>query len=225
MDEVATKEPDLLASKELAIVIPIIGTAIAISYDVGYFHGIDIQLFTLFSVAEHILFALEAAPLAFGLAVGLIAFIGPGLDLIVGLKINAVGQNLEKTPRLVVTIGLLAIGIVGVGAAFYFRRFGFIAGLLSGVATALFRILTIPRKVIYLASGVLVMATAFAMGHDNARSFVFDGPAKHSIQLEHEVLAVKLIRSGDRGVLYYEPKSSQLNFLRWEDIKKLTSEW
>jgi hypothetical protein len=51
-------------SKEILVAVPVLGSAIAISYDVGYFYGLDIKLFTLFSIAEHIVFALEALPFA-----------------------------------------------------------------------------------------------------------------------------------------------------------------
>jgi hypothetical protein len=33
------------------------------------------------------------------------------------------------------------------------------------------------------------------------------------------------MRSGDRGILYYEPKAKQLNFVRWDTVKKLSSTW
>jgi hypothetical protein len=36
--------------------------AIAIAFDLGYFSSLDINMFTLFSLSEHILFSLEALP-------------------------------------------------------------------------------------------------------------------------------------------------------------------
>jgi hypothetical protein len=51
-------------SKELLVVLPVVGSAIAITYDVGYFFALDINFFTVFSVSEHIAFALEILPIA-----------------------------------------------------------------------------------------------------------------------------------------------------------------
>ncbi|BAC52768.1 bsr7503 [Bradyrhizobium diazoefficiens USDA 110] len=51
------------------------------------------------------------------------------------------------------------------------------------------------------------------------------GASDHSIQLENEKLAVKLIRAGDRGVLYFEPNTKQLDFVRWDAVRKLSSAW
>src|SRR4051812_9890749 len=48
--------------KELIVFIPVFGSALAIVFDVGYFSGIDINLFTLFSINEHIVFALQVFP-------------------------------------------------------------------------------------------------------------------------------------------------------------------
>jgi hypothetical protein len=224
-DDQPTTSKLQLEFKEIAVLIPLIGSAIAISYDVGYFYGLDIHLFTLFSLAEHILFAFAAAPVALVLAILLTAYIGPHIDLAVGLKISATAQTMKKKTKRFVDIGLLALVIAAAGAVFYFRFFGLGAGLLSGAAVALFRFLPISKKVIYLISCVLVTVFAFATGHDFARSYVIYGPADHSIQFENEMLAVKLIRSGDRGILYYEPKAKQLNFVRWDVVKKLSSTW
>ena len=53
-----------LLNKEFLVLLPVVGSAIAISYDVGYFHALDINLFTVFTISEHITFALEIIPLA-----------------------------------------------------------------------------------------------------------------------------------------------------------------
>ncbi|MGA8294026.1 MAG: hypothetical protein WB820_16340, partial [Rhodoplanes sp.] len=53
-----------LQVKELLVAVPFLGSSIAVAYDVGFFYGIDIHLFTLFSITEHITFALEALPFA-----------------------------------------------------------------------------------------------------------------------------------------------------------------
>jgi hypothetical protein len=41
---------------------------LAVTFDVGYFAAIDLSFFTLFSLPEHLLFAIQALPLAFGVA-------------------------------------------------------------------------------------------------------------------------------------------------------------
>jgi hypothetical protein len=47
------------------VALPIYGAMLAITYDVGFFYGIGLSYFTLFSLAEHVLFAFEVLPMAF----------------------------------------------------------------------------------------------------------------------------------------------------------------
>lgn len=51
--------------KKLAVV----ATVFAFAFNVGYFSAIDISLFSLFSVSEHVVFAIRALPVAIGLVV------------------------------------------------------------------------------------------------------------------------------------------------------------
>jgi hypothetical protein len=64
-----------IGARDILIALPVLGTALAVTYDVGYFWGLDINLFSAFSLAEHITFALEYVP--FALALSSIAIIGP----------------------------------------------------------------------------------------------------------------------------------------------------
>jgi hypothetical protein len=63
--------------KEIAVLVPVFGSTIAVTYDVGFFWGLDINYFTLFSLTEHLVFAIEALPFALGLSFALsILFVG-----------------------------------------------------------------------------------------------------------------------------------------------------
>lgn len=219
-DQPTTSKPQL-EFKEIAVLIPLIGSAIAISYDVGYFYGIDIRLFTLFSLAEHILFAFSAAPVALVLTILLTAYFGPRIDVAVGLKIAATAETMKKKTKRSIDTLLVVLVIAAVGAVIYFRYFALGASFLVGAALALFRFLPISKKVIYLISCVLVIITAFAIGHDFARFYVIDGPANHSIQFENETLAVKLIRSGDRGISILRAQSQAAEFCEMGRCKEV----
>src|SRR5882672_11158641 len=59
-----SKLSDKVAYDGFLPVLPVVGTAIAIVFDVGYFYGVGINYFTLFSLTEHISFAFEALPVA-----------------------------------------------------------------------------------------------------------------------------------------------------------------
>ncbi|AWO94305.2 MULTISPECIES: hypothetical protein [Bradyrhizobium] len=145
-DQHAPAKPQL-EFKEVAVLIPLIGTAIAISYDVGYFYGLDIKLFTLFSITEHVVFALEATPVAFVLAIFLIAYLGPGLDVLLGVKVHTAGKNMHKTKRRYVDAAIPAGLVLLVGVALYFSFFGLIAGLIAGAAVTFVPLVSHSQKV------------------------------------------------------------------------------
>ena len=47
------------------LIFPLVATGMALFYSAGYFIGLDPQLFHIFSIAEHFIFALGALPAAF----------------------------------------------------------------------------------------------------------------------------------------------------------------
>ncbi|MCP3408815.1 hypothetical protein [Bradyrhizobium sp. CCGB01] len=223
MNAPAADEPEQWSSKDLVVAIPLVGTAIAISYDVGYFYGVDIAFFTLFSIAEHIVFALQAAPVALGLAVLLMLTVRSKLDVVAGQKIAALGRK----SNIWVNLTVLAISGITVGLGIYYRLAGMAAGMLIGAFLTLTRFIPFEQRTVYSVSAILVIVSAFAMGHDNARAHLLSGEITHTIQTEKELAAmsVKIIRSGERGVLFYEPKTKQLGLVRWDAVKRLTGSW
>jgi hypothetical protein len=40
---------------------------------------------------------------------------------------------------------------------------------------------------------------------------------------DHGSIDVRLIRSGDRGVLFFDEKNNQVTLLRWDEIKQIST--
>ena len=55
---------DQVTIKDWIVMLPLAGSILALTYDVGFFYGIGLPYFTLFSLSEHILFALQVLPQA-----------------------------------------------------------------------------------------------------------------------------------------------------------------
>jgi hypothetical protein len=53
---------DLLPVEKLPILIPLGGSLLAVLFDAGYFWAVEINFFTLFTLSEHIVFAIQALP-------------------------------------------------------------------------------------------------------------------------------------------------------------------
>src|SRR5882672_4759524 len=111
----ATKVFDSEQFKTAILVIPVLGTLCAITFDVGYFSGIGINYYSVFSPAEHIGFALQVAPMA---------FLTTLFSLIVMLPLYPTSHNTHhttsKTDRFQTRTILLIINIIlalfGLGA-------------------------------------------------------------------------------------------------------------
>jgi hypothetical protein len=209
-------EPNSEFPKEALITIPLIGSALAFTFDIGYFWGIDINLFTLFSVTEHVLFAMEALPLAVTFA-AIVTFLfgsSPGKKV---LGLISPSPKMTWVDWLIfATIPIPLVVAIWVGSAAMFAAFA------AGICTGILHKSSPSRNTVILCVGFMVFFVAWAIGFDLGRQYLRSENVKHSIQVDSQVLSVKIIRSGDKGVLYYEPKEKELAFVRWEAIKKIS---
>jgi hypothetical protein len=231
--------------KELAVLVPVFGTAIAITYDVGFFWGLDINYFTLFSLTEHIVFAIEALPVALGLSFVLTV-------LFVAYKAADQRGN-EKTERETSTLNpQQKYEWLQQGAARVRRTswpwiaftlalicFAWVSRTLLSllVFTICVALLTIglrinilffyPKMIQYSPFVVATYAViaslliTFAVGVDVQQRFVRGGKVAHAISLENSELTGRIVRAGERGILFYDPGSREISFVRWDAVKRI----
>jgi hypothetical protein len=158
------------------LAIPFLGAIIAITYDVGYFSGIDIRYFSFFSISEHIVFAMEFITYALSIAgvfiVVLICLVEPSSFL-----------NYRRIPGMVPLPSVNMMIVVCV--AFYI--FGIIA----------------------------LFDVGSAMGSAEVNSKV----VTHVLNEARG----RLIRGGERGVLFVADDPKSIQFFRWEEVKLLKS--
>jgi hypothetical protein len=76
-DMTADNEEPVWTWNDLTAAVPVIATSFAFAFNVGYFTAIDIGWFSIFSLQEHVVFALRAIPIA---VVALVLFV-IGLNL------------------------------------------------------------------------------------------------------------------------------------------------
>jgi hypothetical protein len=242
MDEVKL---DRVPLKELAIMIPLVGIALAVTYDVGFFYGIGIEYFTLFSLQEHILFALQAIPTAFVLAFGV-----PSGILAYQAGKRAVDKNTPPIPTgkvelaellaiqekvrayfrmsqrwlLFYSLLFLAFGSVMVALHQYFV--GAIA-IMSGVGSLIGYSVkggNVPSVYFVLWYLVFYTCISFALGLQVAWYTLHSTRSLEIIDTKSEgQLQATLIRSGDRGTMVFDPATRSVRFLLWDDVKGFQS--
>jgi hypothetical protein len=138
-----------------------------------------------------------------------------------------VAASTEHVPNFLIGLCVLGAIVVTTSLLFYFGlgAAGFLAGLLTGMVLMWLKLISAKQSTATMTIGFLIVVTALAVGWDASRGYLLHDQAKHLVQTEAELLTVKIIRSGDRGLLYFEPKSNQLGFAKWDAIKRISEIW
>src|SRR5580692_4765576 len=197
-------------NKEMFIAIPILGSAIAIIFDVGYFTGIELNFFTFFSLNEHIVFAFEALPAAIVAA----SLVGVVLTFSRSIEVH---YKKQKGRWILSSLGVLCFVGGLVGLLFFGFYWSAISGLFSGFF--LYMVTDSPNAVRRgLFAVILVTITAYCLGHHTARTYLLTDTAPTATihRKTDQPIQAKIIRSGDRGVLYYDQVGKQVSLLRWD---------
>jgi hypothetical protein len=203
--------------KEFLIVIPLIASALAVTFDVGYFWGTDINFFNVFSVSEHVGFAIEALPFALFFAIG--SFIVPLLME----HLNVLPKR-ERPGRpwwlyLSIAIWIVATGILTV----FYRSFAMGSLLITG-AIAFVMMRTIVKSPWRLVLGCIfaLLIMDFTLGLDlGVRYSESDRFPYTIVPKQGAELKARIVRSGDRGVLFYIAGTNRLTLLPWDQIKQV----
>jgi hypothetical protein len=205
------------SAREALLVIPLTATALALSWEVGSFIPVGGAAFSYFSIAEHIAFAAPALPFALLIATAVVA--GHLLGSATADKILATRVRFMIRPVLFVLCGAaVALGVYRKSAALVTLGVIF---LLVGCAILLARS---HLKRIGISTGLVSFALLFSvsLGVDYTRDRLNSAsPELSSIQMTDGVVSAVVIRSGERGLLYYDPSSKKIVFKKWELVKAI----
>ena len=224
-------DKELLNEKHIAY-LPVISAAIAVSFDVGFFSALEISFFTLFSLSEHILFVLQALPIAvvFLFTATLFLLIYP--KRVVPRKGASKWSDLSRSTKFVV-VGMLPLVF---GPLIIFACYLMYVMWQENPETALIPLVLIPTTIglivikkqlkrLYLALYIplicltLSLVFGFAFGKNAAR----EQSSGSVIRLKNDrpPITGRVIRSGERGILLYEPSSKHFRFELWEAISSI----
>jgi hypothetical protein len=63
--------------------------------------------------------------------------------------------------------------------------------------------------------------SAFLVGYERSQAILKTTAPTEKISIDTKDVPAKLVRGGDRGVLFFSLENKKPNFLRWEAIKKI----
>jgi hypothetical protein len=180
--------------------------------------GVDLNLFSLFSLAEHIVFAISAIPYA---AIFL---------MVIFFTLRAI-VHMTDTNFLPFSLKLFFVfgSLVSLAIIIFYKELG-AAGLGFLVPAAglllldvLFRVgISRSQYVIAIAcfSLICTLVTGFVIGRGYPGNL--SGPSLYKVTTKaKEFLGVKIIRSGDRGLLFLMPPSNKLELIPWSEITSI----
>jgi hypothetical protein len=222
---VAAKPEWIPPLKDFTTFVPILATALAIFYDVGYFHGFDINYFSFFTLNEHIVFALQALPYAMlvcaiSLPQGLWlfqskAYEGPRLPL------NPTNPIYRKIVRWTV----IALSVSPVIFAVYVHPQQYVLNVFAlflGMGGVLY-FLGMSRVVISIVAGAALPLLAYAFGLQQATE-AQDATASHIVRMEKgENREGGLLRAGERGLLFFDAATRQVTMIRWDGVTEVVT--
>jgi hypothetical protein len=228
-----------IETKDILVSIPLVGSAMAVTWEIGSFVPIGWGPFGLFTLSEHLLFAMQALPIGL-----LIAAVIP--VLVMGVRNIGRPRPSVRFSSLMSRSTKLRVGIA-VGTVLFFILAGVLAYMAvdarsivlmvmaSGVATLglVFGLyppaLVLWPKLLFVTVFAFALAFSMALGCDMMRGTLsYVDRAARDADLIHIIIDgvgkdVELLRSGERGLLVYEHASRKFSFVKWDTVKGL--EW
>jgi len=206
--------------KDMTTAAPFIATSFAFAFNVGYFWSIDIGWFSLFSLSEHVVFALRALPVA----------IGASIIFMIGLnfaQLESRFQWLGRWKQWLFGSWIFVLAAAAFVAAALGFRFALCVSFIAVAAGAIIhRYIPTPQmsfvNVLYWVSTLIVIT--FIAGYFSAFSWLFHSHSRSLITGPGETVLGHLILAGQRGVLIYVPEQQgrrgegHIRLMDWKHI-------
>ncbi|MBR0876891.1 hypothetical protein JQ608_06705 [Bradyrhizobium liaoningense] len=228
MSEKPNKQDTKIEWKDVAIFLPLMGSALAISFEFGSFLPIGMGAFGMFSLSEHVLWSLTAMPFLLGPPLAIFS-----TNAIMAIFANPIGRTIVRhtktgrNARRVIAVFVLVLLLIASGMMGLAMRNG--QGLFMTVALGVYAFAVammspkslLTRRNIVGGAIVLAIVAAMAQGWDQTRigldhgcpaNFVFEGNTNRS---------AILVRAGERGILLYDRPPQRFSFSKWDGLLKL----
>ncbi|MBR0747398.1 hypothetical protein JQ582_26025 [Bradyrhizobium japonicum] len=197
------------APKDLVVMVPAVGSALALCWEVGSFLPVGGAAFSYFSITEHIAFAVPALPFAI-----LVASAGYAGFLTRGRGPRAKHANWPY---------LLLVFIFASAAAYVSRTALFAVVAFAAVLIGMVELVAAreSRRTAKMVAGLMILlALAVAQGVDFTRGRLNKEELAEIAVADGTVRAV-VFRAGERGVLLYNRPAHRFQFLRWDAVHRV----
>jgi hypothetical protein len=204
------------APKDYLVLLPALASAIALSYDVGCFLMYGVTFMGFFSLTEHLVFALEALPLALALGMGIPVIV----KMIGDMPVVRLPSHWASAKWIFLT--LIVGALAGISILVGFWTLGAI--LIIAMMSLSIKSVSAQISSVSLACAVVAMALylSVAVGVDGANLQKFVSKRQQTITTTSAEFERILLRSGERGILVFDRTSQQTDFLPWDQIRRVS---
>lgn len=220
-DETPTKgRAEIFSAKDIAVFVPIAGTITALSWETGSFLPIGGHAFEQFSLAEHVVFSLPALPFAITLV------------LIVAVEWIVIERNTESRPAAQrwhpMDPIVLFVAFTNLATGLYLGILVFMWMSISTAALVVFLKKRPNALGKYRVAAMVVLFSwlqiaTYLAAADFTRFALTSNDHLHEIVTDRQVHRLVLLRSGERGILTFNPQTSNFAFLPNDGLKG--NEW
>ena len=229
-------EVERLSFKEIMLVSPFLGTALALSFGYGFFSAVGVNFIMLFSLSEHIIAAIPAYPIAFFVAFGVVGAVYANRAIWITQK-----KGLEKVRSGKLNVWwIFLIGAVAVGLVIAESIIGWtilkrvprntvvlatsMTILVLGIAVLFTYYTSSPPFFVFATCVVVSLMFAYAVGKFLGTEIIESKSAPYEIVVGQSTYVGTLLYGGEKGVLFYVPSTKRTIYLRTESIKLLSRE-
>jgi hypothetical protein len=217
MAETNTTKDASFSPKDLIVALPLFVSALALTFDVGYFQALDIDYLSSFSLTEHIVLSMQALPLASTLAMASVAYFVMGERSVRGWF------GADGDVRLKIGYALFAVlGVVGLGAA-YVGLWAVSLGCISAAMTVLVGgMASRPAEVVGFMLIPVAMGISWGAGYDMASDRRFRPARTHVLKTDTGDVEGTLLATGERGILFQFANTKEIGVVRRDGIKQIS---
>jgi hypothetical protein len=243
--EVDEKSKELLL-RLLTIAGPLYATSLAVGYDVGFFLGIDIGFFTFYSISEHFVFSLQALPWAF---IPALTIFSSAYILVYGYHRNKkelavfvekfkaaspaeqneerarLQKEIKRNKAVSIIVWISCVATVAISIQFHNYTTAFLAAVSQITFWFAFRKNRLDSQLVRLILVFVLISTgwiaSFLLGYERAVRVLKSDAPQEVIQLETGEHKARIIRSGEKGLLFRSFETGKPTFLRWDVVKKI----
>ena len=213
--------------KDALVVIPLLASSLAITWEVGYFSRLGGGSFALFSLTEHIAFAVQVLPLAIAVAMMGALGVSAGNFKITGHALRVLNQR-----GLRVSLFLLTTIIGFAAGAFVMDRDAPSTAISSLALVPFAYAILVPHQYISrstnaIGAALCVSIVAYGLGYLQANAAIKSKSGLSRLTVGEKSkeaksnIEVRLLRTGERGILFFDPQGGKLGFLSWDQVRRL----